>query len=348
MNMRILTIGLVVWVWVGFGCTKSNSIGDNSRTSVASGTYLLMAMEHVAPPSNEVITANGGAIMDGFGNSVLTYRNSKGQNAVDNDSYSINSMYQIDVDKNDPGAITPDGQFVFRVRQADGPSIWMFHKQVPGAVTSLVNGQYHYVGYRHVNNGPGLLTGSGTASFTGSGGYTINATLSNNTIEARVGAVNIINTGVVTATEGTDTFLGFVDPEGSLVVWLDVELTTGAFIRMDIFVRNGSGMHQATLNGTYNLGRFFQGSLVETPGSGFGTITFDGQGNWTMDYTDNNSTRRTDSGTLIMNSNGAATLTSQTSTMQAFLTPNANRRILFIADTDVSNGEVGFFVATDR
>lgn len=348
MDMRTLWIVGILLLPVVPGCSLSSSGEDTSRTSTATGTYVLLAVEHVTPPSNDVVTALGGAVMDGFGHSVLTYRNSKNQNFVDNDSFQIDNHYRVDADRSDPGAITPDGQFMFRVRKVANPSVWFFQREISGGATSLVSGSYHYVGYRHVNNGAGLLTGFGTATFTGTGGFSVNATLSNNTPEIRTGAVTITSPGVVTAIEGTETFTGATDGEGNVVGWVDLELTSGPYIRVDLFVRTGNGMHQATLNGTYNLGRFFQASLTEAPGSGFGTLTFDGKGNWSMDYTDQNSSRRQDGGTYVMASNGAATLTSPSGTLQAFLSPNVERRILIIADTDESNGEIGFFVATDR
>ncbi len=347
MDMRKLWIVGLLLLPVAAGC-NSGSGDETSRTSTATGAYALLAVEHATPPSNEVVTALGGAVMDGFGHSILTYRNSKKQNFVDNDSFQINNHYQVDANRSDPGAITPDGQFMFRVRKMSNPSVWFFQREISGGVTSLVSGSYHYIGYRHVNNGAGLLTGFGTATFTGTGGFSINATLSNSTPEIRTGAVTITAPGVVTAVEGTETFAGFTDGEGNVLMWMDLELTSGPYIRADLFVRTGSGMHQATLNGTYNLGRFFQASLTEEPGSGFGTLSFDGKGNWTMDYADHNSVRRQDGGTYVMAANGAATLTSPSGTLQAFLSPNVDRRILIIADTDVSNGEIGFFVATDR
>jgi len=348
MNTRGIVVCLVVCFLIGLGCKGSSSRKESSRTSAAVGTYILLASEHLVPPSEEVVTAFGGAVMDGFGHGILTYRNSKNQNFVDSDSFKIDTHYQVDADRSDPGAITPDGEFMFRVRKSANPSIWFFHREASGAVTSLINGNYHYIGYRHVNKGPGLLTGVGTATFTGTGGFSLNATLSNNTPELRAGSVTVTSLGVVAAIEGTETYTGFTDREGDVVGWLDMDLVSGSYIRIDLFVRAGTGMHQATLNGTYNLGRFFQASLAEEPGSGFGTISFDAKGSWTMDYYDNNNTRRQDGGTYVMASNGAAVLTSPTGVLQAFLSPNMDRRILFIADTDVSNGEVGFFVATDR
>jgi hypothetical protein len=347
MRFRVIGVALLAGILAGVGCSNSSSHDDN-RTGVAVGTYMAGAVEHVAPPSSDLITAAGGAVIDGRGHSVITVATSRGQNVVDSDTFWIDLHYRVAPERIDAGAITPDGEFMFRVRRVSGPAIWFFQREVGGAATSLVSGTYHYVGYRHVNGGPGLLTAYGAASFTGSGGYAISATLSNNTSELRGGAYYVTGQGNVAVVEGSETYVGFTDPEGNVVGWLDPDLGSGSYVRMDLFVRAGSGMHQASLNGTYNLGRFFQSSLTETPGSGFGTITFDGQGGWSMEYTDHDSVVRTDSGSYVIAPDGAATLTSASGTLRAYLSPNPGRRVLFIADTDVTNGEIGFFVATDR
>ena len=347
MNKWVIGVAILLGLVVGAGCRDLSSDGDE-HTDVATGVYILSAVEHEAPPSDEVVTAVGSAIMDGFGHSALSYRNSKNQNHVDSDSFSIDSLYRVDADRSDPGAITPDGHFMFRVRKDAGPSIWFFQREISGGTTSLVSGSYHYVGYRHVNNGPGLLTAFGTATFTGTGGFTIDAVLSNNTPELRVGSITVTSVGLVTALEGTETFAGFTDEQGHMLGWLDLELTSGPYVRMDLFIRTATGMNQASLKGTYNLGRFFQGSFNEDPGCGFGTVYFDGLGSWTMEYLDHLNQLRMDQGTYQMSANGAAVLTSATGVMHAVLSPNLDRPVLFIVDTDVASGELGFFVATGR
>jgi len=347
---RGIGIGIVflALLTVASGCSKSSSDSDSGRTALATGTYAMGAMEHAAAPSSLVITAAGGALMDGFGNGVYTFTTSTNQNVVDNDTFWIDTSYRVAPTRIDPGAITIDGEFMFRVRKVSGPAIWFFQRNPQGAVTSLLSGNYHFAGYRHANGGPGLVTAYGTANFSGLGSYTVNSTLSDNNPELRAGTVQISPTGAVGILEGTEVYVGFVDPEGNVSGWLDLDHSSGAYVRMDMFIRQGSGMSQASLNGTYNLGRYFQASLSESPGSGFGTITFDGQGGWSMEYQDHLNVVRTDSGTYVMATNGAATLTSATETLRAYLSPNPERRILYIVDADVSNGDLGVFVATDR
>jgi hypothetical protein len=341
-------IGFLALLTVAFGCSDSSDDSDPGRTALARGLYAMGAMEHAAPPSNDVITAAGEALMDGYGHGVYTFTTSKNQQVEDKETFWIDLSYRIAPTRIDPGAITTDGEFMFRVRKVAGPAIWFYSRNTQGAVTSLLSGNYHFAGYRHANGGPGLVTAFGTANFTGLGTYSISSTLSDTNPENRAGTIQITPQGNTAALEGTELYVGFVDPEGNVSGWLDLDHSSGAYVRMDMFIRQGSGMTQASLNGTYNLGRYFQASLAENPGSGFGTITFDGQGGWSMEYKDHNDVLRADSGTYVMAANGAATVTTQTGTLRAYLSPNPQRRLLYIVDTDVTDGELGVFVATGR
>jgi hypothetical protein len=151
-------------------------------------------------------------------------------------------------------------------------------------VDAGIQGEYHAVMLRF--DQPGVITGIGEATIERTSGTTADWVATHllsaaRQIQVRDGTLTLASDGALAVRDGTTkrTYLGFADPAGDYLIWLDADSSGQQIFRMDILIRKGSGLGPRSLNGRYNLGGFRQ-SRRGAVDSVYGKIEFDGNGSY--------------------------------------------------------------------
>jgi len=220
--------------------------------------------------------------------------------------------------------------------------------------SGATSGFYHAVLLRF--NRPGVLTGTGNATITknttSTASWRIDYTLSTSTTLSREGSLMLAQDGAISSNDisASRTYTGFGEANGDWIIWMETDASSQQVFRMDILIRKGKGLSEASLNGRFNLLGFYQESATENVDSLFGRIAFDGNGEYS-DYTTRNSfgnasSTGNQSYPYTVAPDGRITFVGGSNPI-GFVTRNTSRRWFIFPDLNPT-GTLGFFIALKR
>jgi len=308
--MRRIVRGAHLAVWLAglvllVGCNTKDEHGEKTHVNqVLDGKFWYVsfsrAVSTTVQPDLEVRA--GIAQADGAG--TLTYLVNLGSPLTTaKRTYFVNDVLQINNTEKDPGATLPDGGF-FELADMDRTTrrvgLELYCKLGSGldimdyVDSGTLSGFYHAVLLRF--NRPGIITGSGNATLTrntpNTASWRIDYTLSTAATLTRQGALVLSEDGGFTVNDVTvnRTLLGFGEPNGDWIVWAETDPKSQQIYRLDILVRKGKGLGNASLNGRMNLVGFYEEASGANPDvdTRFGRMVFDGRGNY-YDFTQRDS-----------------------------------------------------------
>jgi hypothetical protein len=154
----------------------------------------------------------------------------------------------------------------------------------------------------------GVLTIGADGSLSGtSTGLDVNGVVSANPQSGPAGTITVTSSGQFS---DSGRQLGYFSANGEFLV--ATRTTSGEPTGLTVLVKQGTGVTLATLNGVYTVGSL-SFSTAATGDGEVSTLFFDGAGNFSGTYIDNNSgtitTGYTTSGTYSVTSTGVLTLT---------------------------------------
>jgi hypothetical protein len=191
------------------------------------------------------------------------------------------------------------------------------------ATTASINGTYAAVVVRADGNGhflaregSGLTLSNGTVSgslTTNDYGSTPSTVSVSSTYSVTTGTGSITTVGSLIPADGSSegSFSGAISADGDLIVMAD--LGSGDPVTAAVFLKQGTGVTAATLNGVYKVVQY-GGHSPSTPDAKAGTVFAYGNGAWSVIYTENTNqgtitTNNTGSGTYTVTADGTLTLT---------------------------------------
>lgn len=351
------------------GCKAKDSHGESTQlNSIIDGRYWYLNFSRsVSTTISPDLQARAGiANSDGSG-TIMFGPNFGSPLTMSTLTYLVTTSLLVNNRTDEPGTVLPNGELFQMVDQdrmtGDNVGFTLFTKAATSMSidnlvnTGSVNGFYHAVLLRF--NRPGVLAGVGNATITKNtpttASWAIDYTLSTMTTLRRDGAMRLAIDGAVTVNDVVTnrTFTGFAEENGDWIVWMEIDSSTSQIFRMDILIRKGSGMSEATLNGRFNLAGFYQAAATEDVDTLFGRMQFDGQGEY-FDFTTRNSfgnASSTGNGRFpyTVASDGTLTFVGGSNPV-GFITRNRDRRWFIFPDIDPTGNpaSLGFFLATDR
>jgi hypothetical protein len=279
-------------------------------------------------------------------------------------AYNVDSLRRIDGSSATPGATlgTGDAFSLADLDRTTGDNVGLAlftraaQNMTVGALVDspTTNTRYHAVHYVFLR--PGVENGKGTAEIAWASdtqaGWKIDLTLSNASTLNRYGTLSLAPSGNLVASDLTTgrNYVGAAEPHGDWIVWIETDTGLGRAVRLDVLLREGSGLSDATLNGRFNIVGFLQVRASGDVDTAFGDITFDGRGNYSNFQWRNSNGQSIPPSALpqpyTVASAGVVSLLGDIGST-GYVTRSSDRRWLVFPRTDAS-GTVSIFFALKR
>lgn len=298
-------------------CTYSQSVATLNGTYDGAGYNI----------NNDTDLLSIGVPFDGVGNEGSTatlIENVAGTVTSTTDSSSSAGPYTV-VTTNAIPVLTTGGNNIGAIASADADEFfWLANTSTGGlpalavGVTPLQNGTMASLAGNWIAVGldqgsdpqvfEGVLTFGADGSVSGtSTSLDVNGVVSAFPYSGPAGTCTVTSGGQFSSGGGT---LGYVSANGEFLV--ETYTRSGASPGLTVTVKQGTGVTLATLNGVYTVGSL-SFSTAATGDGEVSTLFFDGAGNFSGTYIDNNNgtitTGNTTSGTYSVTSTGVLTLT---------------------------------------
>jgi hypothetical protein len=215
--------------------------------------------------------------------------------------FTLNTRGQLNSAGMEPGSANLEGDCfqIGDLDRTDGHIGWTFFTKQGASLTvndfvdpGAGSGFYHAVLLQF--NRPGITTGTGSATITkntnSTASWRIDYNLSSSSTLVREGSLLLAPEGAISANDTTTlrTYVGFGEPHGDWVVWMELDTSQSRIYRMDILIRKGKDLTDASLAGRFNLNGFYESTAGSSVDTTFGRIAFNGRDEY-GDYTLRNS-----------------------------------------------------------
>lgn len=364
----IPVLALCIVTTLAWGC--ANRDHDDATSSdynlILEGNYLFLDFGRATSTTIAPDLESRAGLLNADGKGLFTVLSSVGSPLTTiMRSYAVDPVRRIDASTTEPGCTLPKGEFFAMgdLDRVDGNNVGMGLFSRAGSALTLdvlvdspvTTTRYHAVYFSFLR--PGVVAGHGYGEITKvddtNGTWKIDVSLLGTSSSlVRNGTFAMAQDGALLASDLSTgrTYMGFAEPNGDWLAWMEIDTSIGRIWRLDLLVREGSGLSDATLNGRFNVLGFWENRTNASVDTVFGNIAFDGQGAFS-DFELRDSFGSSIPANPVpqpysVASDGTVSLLGDVAAT-GYVTRNADRRWLIFPDT-APDGRVGIFFALKR